>query len=122
MRPYFSCLKVLTLLVFPLFSIGMSTTVVHAQTVLVTLMDSSIKPKTIQVNKNEPVHITIVNKGTRVHNFVIPKFYVFSPNIKPNGQVDVRFTPDKTGTFQYYSDKKGIPEKGIHGLLYVHQT
>lgn len=91
-----------------------------AQSVQVTITDSSISPKTIQATKGQSVHIEVVNKGMNVHNFVVPKFYVFSPNIESGGTADVRFKPDKTGVFQYYSDKKGVPEPGIQGMLHVH--
>lgn len=122
MRLSFRRLAAFTSLALICYSVALPIPVAFAQNVQVTLTDSSIQPKTIQANQSVPVRITIVNKGSKVHNFVVPKFYVFSPNIQPNGTVNVRFTPDKTGTFQYYSDKNGVPEKGLNGILYVHPT
>lgn len=99
--------------------LAIQTPSAFAQSVHVTLTDSTLSPKTIQATKGQSVHIEIVNNGSKVHNFVVPKFYVFSPNIQPGGSADVRFTPDKTGVFQYYSDKNGVPEPGIQGTLHV---
>ncbi|WAH35781.1 cupredoxin domain-containing protein [Alicyclobacillus dauci] len=92
---------------------------VHAQTIQVNLQDGSIRPAQIQAVKGKPLHIVVANRGQTVHNFVVPDFFVFSPNLQPGGTTDVRFTPDKTGSFRYYSDKKGIPEPGMEGQLVV---
>ncbi|GMA62284.1 cupredoxin domain-containing protein [Alicyclobacillus fastidiosus] len=83
-----------------------------AQTVQVTLHDGSIEPAVIQSTKGQEVRVFIQNRGTTVHNFVVPNFYVFTQNLQPGGQVNVKFTPDKTGTFPFYSDKKGFLNQG----------
>lgn len=90
-----------------------------AQTVQVTLHDGSIEPTVIESTKGQEVRISVQNRGTTVHNLVIPDFYVFTQNLQPGGQVNVKFTPDKTGTFPFYSDKKGIPESGMRGSVHV---
>ncbi len=91
----------------------------YAQTVQVTLRDGSIQPGTIQSTRGQEVHVLVQNRGLNVHNFVLPAFYVFTQNLQPGQRVDVRFTPDKTGAFQYYSDKSGVPEPGMFGTIQV---
>lgn len=91
-----------------------------AQTsVRVTLRDGRITPGFMSARLNERVDLTVVNAGQRVHNLVIPDFYIFTPNLNPGEQVSVSFTPDKTGSFPYYSDTGGRPERGMQGTLRV---
>lgn len=90
-----------------------------AQNVQVTLRDGSIEPSQIEATKGQPVHVFVRNQGTNVHNFVVPDFYVFTQNLQPGESVNVSFTPDKTGTYPYYSDKKGVPEPGMEGQLQI---
>lgn len=85
----------------------------------ITLSDSDITPNQFTVQKGQTVNMLIRNAGTRVHNFVLPDFYVFSPNLQPGATTTASFQPDKTGQFVYYSDKKGVPEPGIKGTLTV---
>jgi len=95
--------------------------IVMAQTTLqVSLQDSSIRPTQIVTAKGEVVSLTVVNQGKKVHNFVVPDFYIFTQNLNPGEQVKLSFTPDKTGAFPYYSDTGGKPEPGVRGTMRVH--
>lgn len=85
----------------------------------VEIRDRSVTPMHLFAVKGEPVHLTIVNEGKQVHNFVIPDFYIFTQNMQPGETVQVGFTPDKTGTYPFYSDTGGKPEPGISGTLRV---
>ncbi|OFW75239.1 MAG: hypothetical protein A2201_01950 [Alicyclobacillus sp. RIFOXYA1_FULL_53_8] len=94
---------------------------VSAQTILqVALQDSSIRPTQIVTTKDEVVSLTVVNQGKKVHNLVIPDFYIFTQNLNPGERVKVSFTPDKIGAFPYYSDTGGKPEPGMRGTMRVH--
>ncbi|MCL6594184.1 MAG: cupredoxin domain-containing protein [Alicyclobacillus sp.] len=90
-----------------------------AQQVEVSLYDTHLEPAQLQARTGEAVALRVVNRGTRVHNLVIPAFYVFLPNLQPGESVTAQFTPDRTGTFPYYSDTGGRPEPGIRGVLLV---
>lgn len=83
------------------------------------IADSGIQPSTLSSQKDEALQLTIVNHGTKTHNFVIPDFYIFTQNLRPGETVSVGFTPDKTGSFPYYSDTGGKPEPGLRGTLTV---
>jgi heme/copper-type cytochrome/quinol oxidase subunit 2 len=110
-----------------LFSFTLQTTTrqttvptVNAQTsVEMTLTDAGISPSSMSASKDQPVSIHVVNRGTKTHNLVIPAFYIFTSNLNPGSDTFVRFSPDKTGTFPYYSDTGGKPEPGIHGSITV---
>jgi plastocyanin len=70
------------------------------------------------------INLIVVNRGTKVHNLVIPAFYVFLPNLKAGESITASFTPDKAGRFAYYSDKlvdddERVPESGMRGTLVV---
>lgn len=92
---------------------------IDAQTDTVHIRDKSLAPVQLIAVKGESVHLTIVNEGKQVHNFVIPDFYIFTQNMQPGERVQVGFTPDKTGAFPFYSDTGGEPEPGISGTLRV---
>lgn len=104
-----------------LFAVSLLT-VVSAQTVRVSLRDGSITPPRIDATQGTSIHITVQNEGKRVHNFVVPDFYVFTQNLEPGETVNVSFTPSKLGTFRFYSDKNGKPEPGMEGVITVRGT
>jgi len=93
---------------------------VWAQTrVQVVLLDGRIQPASMTATERQPLHIDVVNRGLKVHNFVIPDFYVFTSNLNPGERTSIEFRPTKAGSFRYYSDKNGVPEKGMEGTLKV---
>ncbi len=105
-----------------LLSATLQTAVVtaNAQTsVEMTLTDTGISPSSMSAVKDQPVSIHVVNRGTQTHNLVIPAFYIFTSNLQPGSDTFVRFSPDKTGTFPYYSDTGGEPEPGLRGSITV---
>ncbi|MCL6444817.1 MAG: cupredoxin domain-containing protein [Alicyclobacillus sp.] len=92
---------------------------VHAATIQVTLTDTSIRPATMTVTKGETVNLNVVNRGGKTHNLVIPAFYIFTPNLPAGDSVSASFSPDKQGSFPYYSDTGGKPEPGLRGTIHV---
>ncbi|MCL6515485.1 cupredoxin domain-containing protein [Alicyclobacillus sp.] len=98
---------------------GAVTTARAQVSVQVTLRDTGIEPSSITATYNQPVHLTVVNAGTRTHNLVIPDFYIFTPNLAPGERTTATFTPDKRGSFPYYSDTGGRPEPGLRGTITV---
>ncbi|WP_368780998.1 cupredoxin domain-containing protein [Alicyclobacillus fastidiosus] len=108
-----------------LFLMFQSSAYVHAaprtiaQNVQVT--DNGISPERITVNQNDVIKITVVNKGTKRHNLVIPNYYIFTENLNPGGTSTAQFTANNRGNFLYYSDtpKRGTPEPGTEGVLIV---
>ena len=75
-------------------------------------------PAEITVKKGERVAIEIVSLD-RKHGFMIPELKVRS-DVKPGAQNIVRFTPDKTGTFNFHCDLFcGSGHEGMAGTLVV---
>jgi plastocyanin len=91
----------------------------YAQTFQVTLRDSSIVPSSMTGKVGRKITVNVRNAGTKVHNLVIPDFFIFTQNLKPGETVQASFTPDRSGTFPYYSDTGGKPEPGMRGTLVV---
>lgn len=76
------------------------------------------KPNEIRVKKGEKVTITLTNKGG-MHNFVIDEFNVKSETINGGASTVVEFTPDKTGTFEFYCSIGNHRQMGMKGKLIV---
>lgn len=75
-------------------------------------------PSEITVKKRQPVVIEIVSLD-RKHGFMIPELAVRS-DVKPGARNVVRFTPDKTGTFNFHCDLFcGSGHESMAGTLVV---
>jgi plastocyanin domain-containing protein len=97
------------------------------QRVDITVDSYSFKPNHIIVIANKPVELTL-KSVTKVipHNFTInhPEAGLSADKDIPHGkEVKVTFTPTKTGTFEFYCDKKFLfdshKKKGMKGTLEV---
>jgi uncharacterized cupredoxin-like copper-binding protein len=88
-------------------------------TYTITITDTGFHPTTIHGTTGSSVKIHVKNQGRNVHNFIIPAYYIFSPNLRAGESTDIEFTPDKKGTFPYYSDAPGTKEPGFIGNLIV---
>ena len=83
------------------------------------ITDRQFSPQQIAGRLNQTIKIVIRNQGTRTHNFVLPAFYIFSPNLPASQGVSVEFTPDKQGVFPFFSDTGGRKEPGLSGEVIV---
>jgi heme/copper-type cytochrome/quinol oxidase subunit 2 len=92
------------------------------------IVDSySFEPNQIIVLANKPVEITLKSVTTVVpHNFTLnyPDAGLnIDQDISPGEELKVTFIPKKTGTFEFYCDKKGLfgshQKKGMKGILEV---
>ena len=95
----------------------------------VTVDSYSFTPSHIIVTVDKPVELTLksVSKITP-HNFTLkyPEAGLdVHQNISPGKEVKVSFTPTKTGSYQFYCDKKSLfanhRKKGMEGVLEVRQ-
>jgi cytochrome c oxidase subunit II len=88
------------------------------QVIHLTAKKFEYSPNEITVKKGQPVVIEIVSLD-RKHGFTIPDLKVRS-DVKPGTQNVVRFTPDKTGTFNFHCDLFcGSGHEGMAGTLVV---
>ncbi|MHB1627014.1 MAG: cupredoxin domain-containing protein [Bacilli bacterium] len=83
------------------------------------ITDRQFSPQQIAGRLNQTIKIVIRNQGTRMHNFVLPAFYIFSPNLSASQEVSVEFIPDKQGVFPFFSDAGGRKEPGLSGEVIV---
>ena len=91
----------------------------RAATYKMVITDRRFSPQQIEGRLNQTIRIVIRNQGSRTHNFVLPAFYIFSPDLPSKEGTSVEFTPDKKGTFPFFSDTGGQKEPGLSGELTV---
>lgn len=78
----------------------------------------SFTPSTISVKKGQKVTIVFKNTGG-FHNFVIDEFDVKTETIASGKSIEVSFTPDKAGTFEFYCSVGNHRAMGMKGTLTV---
>lgn len=91
----------------------------RAQTYRIEITDHGFEPARITGIRDQKMRIEIHNAGSKVHNFELPAFYVFTANLRANERTSVEFTPDRTGTFPFFSDAGGAREPGLAGQIEV---
>lgn len=91
----------------------------QAKNYRIVITDHAFNPARITGHLNEPVTITIVNAGTKTHNFILPAFYIFTANLPAHHTTNVGFSPDKAGSYPFFSDTGGSKEKGLAGTIDV---
>ncbi len=75
-------------------------------------------PNTITAKVGQTVNVTLVNKGTVKHTFVIDALKV-NISADPGQSATGSFTPTSAGTFQFYCDQPGHKDAGMTGTLTV---
>ena len=93
-----------------------------AQTVSLNTLDTfRYDPNAITGKVGQPIHVSITNKGTLEHSFVIDALSVKQQHIQGGAAADVTFTPTAAGTYQFYCDTPGHQAAGMVGTLTVTQ-
>jgi uncharacterized cupredoxin-like copper-binding protein len=85
----------------------------------VQLNEWTINTNTIALAKGEKVSLTIVNKGSYAHDFVIPELNVKTKTLSPNQEETLTFVADQTMTLRTYCSLPGHKESGMEAKLYV---
>lgn len=91
-----------------------------SKTIKVDAKNFSFSPTKITVKKGESVKIQLVN-AEGFHDFVIDEFNVKTEKIGANQTAEVTFTPDKTGSFEYYCSVGSHRQMGMKGILTVEE-
>ncbi len=86
--------------------------------ITVTAGNFTFSPTEIRVKKGETIKIVLDNKEG-IHDFVIDEFNAKTKQIQGPGTVDVTFTADKAGTFEYYCSVGKHRAMGMKGNLIV---
>jgi cytochrome c oxidase subunit 2 len=108
-----------TVLVALIFGVRAQSGAAAAEQVIhLTAKKFEYSPSEITVKKGQPVVIEIVSLD-RKHGFMIPALKVRS-DVKPGARNVVRFTPGKTGTFNFHCDLFcGSGHESMAGTLVV---
>lgn len=76
------------------------------------------KPNAINAKKGQRVKITL-HSVSMMHNFNIDELSVHSPMVQNGDTATVEFTPDRTGSFEYYCSVGRHRQLGQVGTLTV---
>jgi cytochrome c oxidase subunit 2 len=74
----------------------------NERVIRITAKRFEYSPSSIDLKKGEPVVLELVSLD-RVHGFNVPDFKLRS-DVKPDTVTRLRFTPDKSGTFEFHCD------------------
>jgi plastocyanin len=90
------------------------------QKLTVVMKDFAFEPNVINLKKGVPVEVTLINQGSRRHDFSIVGDFSFESDVVPGGEkLVVRFTPDKVGTFQLVCSQIGHKANGMVASVIV---
>lgn len=76
------------------------------------------EPSEIRVKLGQPVTIRLTSVD-KMHDFVIDELDVASDTAETDETVEVNFTPDRTGEFEFYCSIEDHRENGMVGTLIV---
>ena len=90
----------------------------NALNVTITMTEFKYDPATINATASQTINVTMVNKGSIKHTFVIPDLKVnFSAD--PGQTVTKSFAAPAAGTYKIECDEAGHKEAGMVGSLVV---
>lgn len=76
------------------------------------------KPNVIRAKVDQEINIKFTSVGGMPHDFVIDEFKVNTKEITEDS-LDVAFTPDKVGTFEFYCSVGSHRKMGMKGTLII---
>lgn len=76
---------------------------------------------TIILEKGAPVHVTLINEGQTVHDFVVPQLELHGPHANPGESKGFSLTVNDVGAFTYICSIPGHKELGMQGKIIVEQ-
>lgn len=77
------------------------------------------KPADLELKKGTNYEITVVNKDTTPHTFVIKDLNAKSGNVNAGASKSFTVKPTKSGNFEIICDVAGHKEGGMHGTAKV---
>lgn len=95
-----------------------STTMGDEQTITMEAGAFYFKPAVITAKKGQKVKI-VFNSKDMVHNFNVDELGVKGPTVKSGDTSTFEFTPEKTGTFEYYCSIGQHRAKGQVGKITI---
>lgn len=104
---------------------GANSTPLPAVAVNVVVSDDRFDPNLLTGKVNQPITLTIENRGTKPHSFVIDELKVKIPPIEPGKTGTATFVSQQIrtytngGAYIFYSDVAGDKEAGLTGNLSI---
>jgi plastocyanin len=97
---------------------GILPPVAGARTIEIEATDFAFRPAEIGMRAGEVVNLTVVNRGTTVHDLVVPAAGVWL--VVPVGRsVTTGFRADRPGEYEFYCSVPGHREAGMTGKIVV---
>ncbi len=102
-------------------SAGTKETVVddNAKEIVINASEYKFSPVTLTVKKGEPIKLTLKNVGKMPHDFVIDELGIRTKKIAGGDTDTIVFTPEKTGTFEYYCSVGSHRALGMVGKITI---
>lgn len=98
---------------------GSAMTDANSKQLMVDGSEFKFSMTSITLKKGEKVKLTLTNSGKMPHDFVVDELGVKTKTIK-NGESDtIEFTPDKTGSFEFYCSVGSHRAMGMKGTMIV---
>ncbi len=98
---------------------GGSTSGGGAQSITITATEFKFDPNTINATPGQTINLTLVNKGTARHTFVLKDANV-NIGADPGQTATTTFkAPSAAGTYQFICDVPGHADQGMTGQLIV---
>lgn len=97
---------------------GILPPVAGARTIEIEATDFAFNPAEISLRAGEVVNLTVVNRGTTVHDLVVPAAGIWL--VVPAGRsVTTGFRADRLGEYEFYCSVPGHREAGMTGKIVV---
>ncbi len=91
----------------------------NAQDITITATDFKFDPNTINATAGQTINVTLVNKGSATHTFVVKDAGNFKISADAGQSTKGTFTAPAAGTYQFICDVPGHAEQGMTGQLIV---
>jgi uncharacterized cupredoxin-like copper-binding protein len=85
----------------------------------IELTEWAITPQDITVKKGETIQLSVVNKGTYAHDFVIPELDVKTRTLSPNQEETLTFVANQSITLEVICSLPGHKESGMVANLSI---
>ena len=90
----------------------------NALNVTITMTEFKYDPATINATAGQTINVTMINKGSIKHTFVVPDLKI-NYSADPGQTVTKSFNAPKAGTYKIDCDEAGHKEAGMVGSLVV---
>lgn len=93
----------------------------EGQSGIITMVvtDRGFEPATVSTQIGGPVRIHLRNESSMEQNLTIPRFGIFTSNLKPQGETYAAFTASEKGEWPFFSDPHDEGRPALVGRVKV---